>query len=95
MKSRTNLESWKKLVAHAKDMKDQHMNDLFAKNPSRFNEFSIKLTPFILDYSKNIITTETMSLLTLLADRHVDYIKSYIESIIVVYLNTFPHWFCK
>jgi glucose-6-phosphate isomerase len=68
MKSRTNLESWKKLVAHAKDMKDQHMNDLFAKNPSRFNEFSIKLTPFILDYSKNIITTETMSLLTLLAD---------------------------
>jgi glucose-6-phosphate isomerase len=67
MNSRTDLTSWKNLVEHAQIMKNQHMNDLFTKDSNRFNEFSIKLNPFVLDYSKNIITEETMSLLMQLA----------------------------
>ncbi|WP_159821201.1 glucose-6-phosphate isomerase [Colwellia sp. 20A7] len=67
MNSRTDLTSWKNLVEHAKIMKNQHMNDLFTKDSNRFNEFSIKLNPFVLDYSKNIITEETMYLLMQLA----------------------------
>lgn len=68
MSKRVELASWMRLVAHAKKMKNQHMNDLFAENSNRFNDFSISLKPFLLDYSKNLITTDTMSLLLLLAE---------------------------
>lgn len=40
---------------------------LFATNKQRFDDFSIKLLPFLLDYSKNIITQETMNNLYALA----------------------------
>jgi glucose-6-phosphate isomerase len=67
MGSREHLNSWKKLTEHAQLMKHQHMNDLFLKNSHRFNIFSIKLPSILLDYSKNIITEETILLLTNLA----------------------------
>jgi len=67
MSSRTSLESWKALNKHAQEMKQQHMSDLFAENESRFDDFSIKLEPFLLDYSKNIVTKETMTNLINLA----------------------------
>ena len=67
MSNREELASWKTLQAHAEQMKNQHMKDLFASNDKRFEEFSIGLTPFLLDYSKNIITSETMSALFSLA----------------------------
>ncbi len=67
MSNREELTTWKALQAHAKQMKNQHMNDLFAASDTRFEEFSIELAPFLLDYSKNIITTETMSALFTLA----------------------------
>ena len=61
MQPRTSLDSWQTLVAHAKDMKQQHMSDLFKQNPLRFEQFSIKLAPFLLDYSKNLIGEQTMT----------------------------------
>jgi len=61
MQPRTSLDSWQTLVAHAKDMKQQHMSDLFKQNPQRFEQFSIKLAPFLLDYSKNLIDEQTMT----------------------------------
>ena len=61
MQPRTSLDSWQTLVAHAKDMKQQHMSDLFKQNPQRFEQFSIKLAPFLLDYSKNLIGEQTMT----------------------------------
>jgi len=67
MASRTSLNSWQKLVAHATEMKQQHMSELFAKDNERFNKFSIKLPPFLLDYSKNLICDETLKLLVSLA----------------------------
>jgi glucose-6-phosphate isomerase len=67
MKSRTELISWQALVVHAKEMKHQHMSDLFKQNPHRFEQFSIKLAPFLLDYSKNLITEQTMTKLFALA----------------------------
>ena len=48
-------------------MKSQHMNDLFAEDPQRFDKFSIKLPQLLLDYSKNLITDETKNLLINLA----------------------------
>ncbi|AOW75676.1 glucose-6-phosphate isomerase [Colwellia sp. PAMC 20917] len=67
MQSRENLNSWQQLTQHAQLMKNQHMKDLFAKDSQRFRKFSIKLPSILLDYSKNAITEETITLLTELA----------------------------
>ncbi|TWX69071.1 glucose-6-phosphate isomerase [Colwellia sp. C1TZA3] len=67
MQPRTSLKSWQALVAHAEKMKKQHMSDLFKENPQRFEQFSIKLAPFLLDYSKNVIDKQTMTKLLELA----------------------------
>lgn len=59
--------AWKALEAHHFLMKDVTMKDLFAKDPERFNQFSMKFEDILLDYSKNRITEETMDLLYNLA----------------------------
>jgi glucose-6-phosphate isomerase len=43
------------------------MRDLFARDPQRFERFSLELGSILLDYSKNRITEETMTLLLDLA----------------------------
>ncbi|WDE11368.1 glucose-6-phosphate isomerase [Thalassomonas haliotis] len=69
MTARTSLASWQALTAHAQQMKQQHMNDLFAADNQRFNKFSIQLPSLLLDYSKNRISEQTMAqLLTLAKD---------------------------
>ena len=67
MQSREELKSWQQLTQHAQLMKKLHMKDLFAQDSERFSKFSIKLPSILLDYSKNTITEETLSLLTDLA----------------------------
>lgn len=67
MRDRRSLPSWKKLELHALEMKQQHMSQLFDENPNRFKEFSVKLKPFLVDYSKNLISSSTMSMLIDLA----------------------------
>jgi len=62
-----DLPSWKLLADHAKEMKGQHIRTLFNEHENRFADFSITLAPFLLDYSKNLISTETMQLLFSLA----------------------------
>ena len=68
MSSRQLLPSWKKLAKHAADMKLQHMNDLFATDENRFDKFSIELPSMLLDYSKNLIDSETKQSLIELAN---------------------------
>lgn len=67
MSSRELLKSWQKLVSHSDVMKEKHMNDLFKANAQRFDNFSIQLPSMLIDYSKNLLTEETMSLLITLA----------------------------
>ena len=67
MSARTNLPSWKFLQDHAKSMKLHHMRDLFKNSDYRFNDFNLKLPAFLFDYSKNLITKETMQGLFTLA----------------------------
>ena len=64
----TETQSWKDLVEHFKEMKSVHMKDLFADDPDRFNKYSIRFNGILVDYSKNIITEETLSLLLKLTD---------------------------
>ncbi|MCD6225450.1 MAG: glucose-6-phosphate isomerase [Deltaproteobacteria bacterium] len=59
--------SWKKLEDHYEIMKNVHMKDLFAKDQERFKKFSIRFNDILVDYSKNIITGETLKLLSGLA----------------------------
>ena len=58
--TRQNLASWKKLEQLAQDKKSQHMNTLFAQDSERFQKFSIELPNMLLDYSKNLIDSETL-----------------------------------
>ncbi|KGJ92093.1 hypothetical protein [Thalassotalea sp. ND16A] len=67
MTSRTSLSSWQTLLAHAEDSKQVHLNELFANDSERFDKFSIKLPNLLLDYSKNLVTEETMTKLVTLA----------------------------
>jgi glucose-6-phosphate isomerase len=59
--------AWKALEDHYGTMKNVQMKHLFAKDPDRFDKFSLKFEDILFDYSKNIISEETMSLLYKLA----------------------------
>ena len=67
MTGRPLLNSWKKLIKHADEMKTQHMNDLFSTDENRFEKFSIELPNMLLDYSKNLIDSNTKQSLIELA----------------------------
>ncbi|MDX2369424.1 MAG: glucose-6-phosphate isomerase [Colwellia sp.] len=68
MSDRQTLASWKKLQQLAQDKKSQHMNTLFANDVKRFEKFSIELPNMLLDYSKNLIDSETLDCLLALAN---------------------------
>jgi glucose-6-phosphate isomerase len=58
----------RQLKAHQAAMAAVHMRDLFVSDPQRFERFSMQVGDLLLDYSKNRITEETMSLLVRLAE---------------------------
>lgn len=59
----TTTQSWKKLTAHFEATKDISLQKYFAENPNRFDEFSIQWEDFLVDYSKNRVSKETLNLL--------------------------------
>ncbi len=64
----TQTKAWKALEAHFAANKDRQIKDLFAADAARFDKFSTTFGGDILvDYSKNIISEETLSLLIDLA----------------------------
>ncbi len=64
----TQTEAWRKLAAHYRQAKDLRMSELFDADPQRFARFSLRCGDLLLDYSKNRVTAETMSLLFGLAE---------------------------
>ena len=69
MSALTESKPWKALSDHAAKMASVHMRDLFRQDPQRFAKFSASFKDLLLDYSKNRITDETLTLLFNLA-RH-------------------------
>ena len=71
MDSLIDTAAWKALESHREQMAGAHMRALFdghtRGHTSRFDHFSLSLGDFLLDYSKNLVTTETMGLLLDLA----------------------------
>jgi glucose-6-phosphate isomerase len=63
----TATRSWAALSDHHDRVRDVHMRDLFAGDVDRFQKFSLRFNDILVDYSKNRITTETLSLLMGLA----------------------------
>ncbi len=64
----TETAAWKALIAHQTEMKKVQMKDLFKKNPKRFEQMSIQFDDILFDYSKNILTDETLEKLLQLAN---------------------------
>ncbi|MCL1044057.1 glucose-6-phosphate isomerase [Shewanella electrodiphila] len=62
----TQSNTWQQLSQNAAAL--PHMRDLFAQNPSRFEQLSVKDCGLLLDYSKNRVNDETLTLLFKLAE---------------------------
>lgn len=67
MTSLTQLPAWQALLQHKKQMRRYDMRTAFNADPQRFPQFSLSVGDVLLDYSKNRISTETLSLLVQLA----------------------------
>ncbi|CAG21626.1 glucose-6-phosphate isomerase [Photobacterium profundum] len=66
----THTQAWKDLTAHYEDAQDLQLSDLFANDSERFNKFSATFgSDILLDYSKNLITEETLTKLFALAEQ--------------------------
>lgn len=61
--------AWSDLTCHAKDLKTRHLADLFKQNESRFDDFHYQSNNFLVDFSKQRITDETLALLVDLAQQ--------------------------
>ncbi len=60
--------AWAVLRRHGDVIRKRTLNDLFAADSRRFERFSLQLDDLLVDYSKNLVTTETMALLQDAAD---------------------------
>lgn len=63
-----NIPEWQSLERHFSDQKDLSMREEFALDSNRFNRFSVKNGDLLLDYSKNLITQDTVDKLLKLAE---------------------------
>jgi glucose-6-phosphate isomerase len=59
--------AWKALEAHHKKIRRLHLRKLFAQDPARGERLTVEAVGIFLDYSKNRVTNETLSLLLQLA----------------------------
>jgi glucose-6-phosphate isomerase len=67
-KSANGQPAWKKLSSHAKDIKAQLLKSLFESDPKRGQRLTAEAAGLFLDYSKNLITDQTIALLIRLAN---------------------------
>jgi glucose-6-phosphate isomerase len=64
----TETIAWQKLQLHYNEMQNASMHEMFETDSSRTEKFNLQWNDFLIDYSKNIINKETVSLLLELAD---------------------------
>jgi len=66
--SLTARPAWRALAAHHERVRDVHLRQLFAEDPNRGERLTAEAAGIFLDYSKNRITDETLTLLLKLAE---------------------------
>ncbi len=59
--------AWQQLEEHFRQVESVAMKELFAKDAQRFERFSLQFEDILIDFSKNIIQEETLTLLRQLA----------------------------
>ena len=59
--------AYKALQQHYESVKDEHLKDLFAADPTRGTALTLEAEGIYLDYSKQRVTAETIGLLVDLA----------------------------
>ena len=81
----TALPAWQALNDHRQAMQDFSMREAFNSDPQRFSQFTLSSCGLLLDYSKNLITTQTRERLVTLANevKLKDAIKALFDGEIV------------
>jgi len=64
----TERNAWKALGTHFETVRKLHLRTLFADDPQRGERMTAEAAGFYLDYSKNLVTDETLGLLLQLAE---------------------------
>jgi glucose-6-phosphate isomerase len=64
----TNTKAWENLKNHFSKMESNSIKELFQNDASRAEKFHLKWNDFLVDYSKNNITSETLDLLLQLTE---------------------------
>jgi glucose-6-phosphate isomerase len=68
-----DCDTWKLLEAHRDEVRGGHLREWFRTDPNRFSRFSARLDDLLVDYSKHLITDDTLALLRQLArERQVE-----------------------
>ncbi|SCF01266.1 glucose-6-phosphate isomerase [Micromonospora matsumotoense] len=65
----TTTDEWQALRKHAETMRGTHLRELFAADRQRGERLTGEVADLHVDYSKNLVTDETIGLLTALAGR--------------------------
>ena len=63
-------KAWQDLESHKQSLASATTRDLFAADPDRFSKFSFAFDDVLVDFSKNRVSAETLSLLLTLARSH-------------------------
>jgi len=81
----TSTNAWKKLKAHFEQIQKEELKEMFSSDPNRAHNFSITWNDFLVDYSKNRISEETLTLLLELANevQLTDAIQKYFQGDII------------
>jgi glucose-6-phosphate isomerase len=64
----TELPAWRELSRHRDAFTGAELRELFARDPSRGDRLAAAAAGLHLDYSKNLVSDETLTLLRALAD---------------------------
>ncbi|POX53363.1 glucose-6-phosphate isomerase, partial [Streptomyces sp. Ru71] len=68
--ARTRLHQtpeWAALAKHREELADTHLRELFAADPERGTGYTLQVGDLHIDYSKHLVTDETLRLLRELA----------------------------
>jgi glucose-6-phosphate isomerase len=64
----TRLNEWQALSAHQNLLTDLHLRELFGADPNRASLYTVNVGDLTVDYSKHLVTADTMPLLMALAE---------------------------
>jgi len=85
MTNPVELEAWQTLAGHYENVKNVSLREHFAADSERFEKFQLNAAGIFLDYSKNHINDDTLSLLMSMANESKvpERIQSMFEGMIV------------